>query len=279
MSEPLLCAAFEAARWVAARGARFAVVATSYDTGFEPLDRQVKGKLSQLERAFGPDGWTLWVVDDLPAELGFGDAVRSAAPLDPRLRVVSLPAKPRPGGLKGRGLVYGLAHALRDNALGAVAAVNLNLKVHAAFLGPGLRAVLSSAAAAALGTRHRREGGRAVGRGLLGELKSRAFNALTRALLPPLRGYRDTNAPIKVLSPGAARVVLQGAKIDGVTLDVEWLLLLLRAGVQPLRFPIAWEQRPGSHPPWHLAPACARDLLRLRARFVHRHEEVPCSLA
>lgn len=243
-----------------------AIVATSYDTAFEPIADQVRFKLGQLEALFAETAidWTLWIVDDLPAAQGFGTAVRSVE--SPRLRCIPLEStRKRRGGLKGRAVLDGMQAALEHTpGLAALAYVNLNLKVDARQLGAGLAAILGDTADIAIGSRAAADGGVVIGAGRLGRVKSKLFAGIARTALPPLKGYGDTNAPMKLFSANAARHLIAAARLDHVTLDVEWLTLAHAGGWRIARFPIGWVQRPGSRPPWHLVALSLRDVVRVR---------------
>jgi len=262
-----------------------AFVATSYDTAFEPVRDQVHARIEQLVDTYGVSSslrWALWIVDDLPAVRGFGEAVRSAFTRFPallqkgRLQVVQLErAASQPGGVKGTALLEGMRASLAAGPLDAVTYLNLNLKVNVRFSALGVREVVSHQADASVGTRAPNEGGAARGARISGVLKSRVFAALAHSLLPPLRSYPDTNAPLKVFSPNAAGELVRLARIPGVTLDCEWLVILDRLGLRVSRFPVVWEQRHGSHPPWHLALSSVVDLIRIRRHWLT--EENPCS--
>lgn len=260
---------------------RLAFVACSYDTDHEPLRDQLAARLDQLARAFPARryAWSLWVIDDLPPSRGFGERLRRVAseldlPAHASLHVVSLEgSQTSPAGCKGRALSEGFRRALEVEAAEAPEALvylNLNLKVDAREAALGVEAVLTGATEVAIGTRAPREGGQAIGRGVAGELKSRGFNALTRALLPQLRSYRDTNAPLKVLSRRAAELVVREARLAHVTLDCEWLLLFATHGLGVQTYPLTWRQRAGSRVPWHLTGQSLLDLIHLRRRFPGR---------
>lgn len=246
--------------------ARVAVVATSYDTDFEPIADQVRRKLVELDALFEGTAvaWSLWIVDDLPPAAGFGAAVRSVD--HPHLRCRPIRSRPpAPGGFKGRAVLDGMQAALdADPGLTALVYVNLNLKVDARQLGVGLRALIDDVADVAVGTRAPEDGGVVVGAGTLGRVKSRIFAGIARAALPPLAGYGDTNAPMKLFNAAAARFLLQVARLDHVTLDVEWLTAVHAGGWRVTRFAIGWQQRPGSSPPWHLVAMSMRDVARVR---------------
>lgn len=261
---PLIEAGLQAAQQ--APPGRLAVVATSYDTAFESIADQVRQKLAELDALFAGTAvdWTLWVVDDLPLAAGFGAAARTVE--HPRLRVVAMTEKaPRPGGLKGRAVLDGMRAALlTDVDLDAVIYVNLNLKVDARQVGVAAKALLEGSTDVAIGSRSPRDGGVALGAGELGRIKSRIFAGIARAVVPPLTGYGDTNAPLKGFSRAAAEHLLRVARLDHVTLDVEWLTVAHAGGWRVLRFAIGWRQRPGSHPPWHLIALSLRDVARVR---------------
>lgn len=256
-----------------------AVVACSYDTGFEPVADQVLGKIEQLTEAFGVDGpvsWSLWIVDDLPPEAAFTDAARAgfaaapAALLDQgRLHCVPMSTRPRqPGGLKGRALLDGMQAALdAEPALDAVVYVNLNLKVSAQHIATGLRVLLDGACDAAMGTRAPAHGGAVIGAGALGRFKSKVYSRLARALLPPLASHLDTNAPMKIFGRAAAEHLLARAEIDQVTMDCEWLMIMYEGGFRVAQWPVAWTQREGSRPPWGMIGLGVADLWRIRRRW------------
>ena len=173
----------------------------------------------------------------------------------------------RPGVSK-EGPALGIERILRERPqVDAVVYLNLNLKVHAALAAPGIAAVLAGRCAVAVGSRAEEDGGLVIGAGGLGRLKSRAYSRLARTLLPPLCGFIDTNAPVKIFNAQAARALVATAQIDEVTLDCEWLMIMHVQGFEMGRFPIAWVQREGSRPPWHLIPLSIRDLFRIRRRW------------
>ncbi len=258
---------------------RVAFVTCSYDTAFEPVTNQVEKKIEQLIDAYGLDGpvqWSLWVVDDLPAKEQFSAQVRAAfrsAPArlnkEKRLRLIRLRCRPpTPGGVKGQALLDGMATAvdmIKD--LSAIVYINLNLKVDVISSAIGLLFVLNGECDVAVGTRAPKEGGKAIGTGISGRLKSRGFNLITRSLLPELSDYYDTNAPLKIFSLEAARCLVENARLPWVTMDCEWLLLMHSYRFKVSKFPILWIQREGSIPPWHLAPKCFRDVLLVRHRW------------
>jgi hypothetical protein len=258
---------------------RVAFISCSYDTSFEPVEDQITEKVDQLIETFGLDEkihWSLWVVDDLPEEEGFGRAVQHGFSAlserlgsDSRLKLLKLKtAKPVAGGLKGRALLDGMEAALKnDPGLSAVVYINLNLKVDAGLSTLGLKQVLCDGFDAAIGTRSPEKGGLVIGRGIAGNLKSRVFNLLVRMLLPPIKTYYDTNAPMKVYNPAAAGLLVRSAVLPTVSMDCEWLMLLHLNGYQAACFPIAWVQRFGSRPPWYMILSCFRDVLKLRKRW------------
>jgi len=261
------------------RAKHVAFICCSYDTFFEPVESQIIKKVEQLEETFGMNGkirWSLWVVDDLPDEEGFGHAVRrgfnsvSDKPgIESRLKFVKMKtAKPVAGGLKGRALLDGMEAALKDDpCLSAIVYINLNLKVDAGLSARGLKEVLCEGFDAAIGSRVSGEGGAALGRGWAGNIKSRVFNLLVRKLLPPINCYYDTNAPMKVYTPAAAGLLVRYCGIPTVSMDCDWLMLLHLNGYDAIRFPIGWEQRPGSRPPWHMVLPCFMDVLKIRKRW------------
>jgi len=146
--------------------------------------------------------------------------------------------------------------------------LNLNLKVDAQLSSVGVEAVSTNEADVAVGSRAQNDGGLVVGAGALGRVKSRVYSRIARTALPTLAQYVDTNAPVKVFSAAAAAHLVQHARLDDVTLDCEWLLLSQTAGFRMCRFPIAWIQRTGSRPPWHLIALSLRDMWRLRRRWI-----------
>jgi len=256
-----------------------AFIACSYDTQFESIEMQLHEKVRQLADAYGLEGpvcWSLWLVDDLPDTAGFCRNIQNAFNSDPDLRILGsrlhllkmCSCKPCPGGLKGQALLDGMAAALRAQPdLDAVIYINLNLKVHAVFSAPGLLQMLRGTCDAAIGSRASMDGGLAVGAGWAGRLKSRGFNILVRKMLPQLAAYHDTNAPMKIFSPAAAWHLIRNARIPSVTMDCEWLLLLHNSSFSISCFPIVWEQRPGSRPPWHLSIKCLTEVYHVRKRY------------
>ncbi|MFN3197283.1 MAG: hypothetical protein ACE366_02525 [Bradymonadia bacterium] len=266
------------------RPVEIAVVACSYDTDFEPVAEQVLSKINEITDIFGPtEGpwgavrWSIWIVDDLPEDAHFADAVRAgfaAAPAtlltEDRLHCVPLTGGPRqPGGLKGRALLDGMQAAMSWKPdLDAVVYVNLNLKVNAQHMATGLRALLlDDVCDAAMGTRAPAHGGAVVGAGTLGRFKSKVYSRLARTLLPPLASHLDTNAPMKIFGNAAAHHLVSKARIDQVTMDCEWLMILNQGPFRVAQFPVAWIQRPGSHPPWGMIGLGVADLWRIRRRW------------
>ncbi|MEZ4466960.1 MAG: hypothetical protein R3F60_23550 [bacterium] len=255
-------------------GGDVAFVAASYDTAFEPIADQVAAKISQLQQILGrgPTArWRLVLVDDTPqpgpfaTEAAAGIA-RHAADAH-RAQLISLPGVGRTfEGLKGRALRAGFAEALRG-APAAVTYLNLNLKVDARLAALGLGPVLRGEVDAAIGSRAARDGGIVRGAGAPGRAKSRAYSRLARLALPPLAAFGDQNAPLKIFSPRAAALIVERGRIDRAAFDCEWLMLLHGAGLVSVRFPIAWVQRRGSHPPWHLVGPSLTDLARVRSRW------------
>jgi len=260
---------------VRAQSDAVAFVCCSYDTCFEPIGEQTRGRVAELASAFGTAArlrWSLWVVDDRPAPEAFGARVRegfAGAPIAAdRLHVVD-PEHPaiRSGRAKGLALLAGLRAALAATPdARALVAFNLNRKVDPVFAAPGIAAVLAARADVAAGSRAAADGGARRGAGPFGRAKSLAWLALVHRALPSLRGVRDPNAPMKVFSPGAARHLLANARAPGVALHVEWLALLLAAGLRLETFPVVWRQRAGSRPPWELAPGALAELARIRRR-------------
>ena len=255
---------------------RVAFIACSYDTSFESVQKQVVDKVEQLVKTYGLNGkvrWSLWLVDDLPGVACFSHAVQDGFNAvsnklgeEGRLKLIKIRSeKSMPSGLKGRALLDGMFAALEDDpGLAALVYMNLNLKVDACFSAEGLRKVLCEGFDAAIGTRYPEEGGMAMGRGMAGNMKSRVFNALVRLFLPPINCYYDTNAPLKIYSPSAAKMLVRFAKIHTVSMDSEWLMLLHLNGYKVARFPIVWAQRFGSRVPWHMIPSCIMDVLKIR---------------
>ncbi|MCP4716398.1 MAG: hypothetical protein GY868_14860 [Deltaproteobacteria bacterium] len=258
---------------------RVAFIACSYDTSFEPVEKQVIQKVEQLIETFGLDGkvrWSLWVVDDLPDDKAFGRAVRQgfnavSERIDIRNRLNLLKLKslrPIAGGLKGRALLDGMVAALEnDPDLAALVYINLNLKVGVDFSVRGLMQVLCEGFDAAIGTRYHGDGGVIVGRGLAGNIKSLVYNYLVRKLFPPINSYYDTNAPMKAFNPAAAGLLVRCSETPTVSMDPDWLLLLHLNGYKVSRFPVAWVQRSGSRPPWQMILPCFMDILKIRKRW------------
>ncbi len=278
MIAPYLQHAFEDARALKDKlgddALRVAVVTTSYDTGFESVEDQVVAKVHELTSAFGLDGpvrWSLWIVDDLPRKAGFSARIEAAfercAPVlrqQARLRCIPMTsAKPRKHGLKGRALLDGMKAALAERH-DAIVYVNLNLKVHAAQVATGLLRMVTGGWDACVGSRATIDGGTVVGAGKAGRAKSIGFNRLVRAAIPVLTRYKDTNAPLKIFGAEAAACIVAQSRIQTVTFDAEWLMILHEHGMSTALFPVIWVQRRGSRPPWTQIPACFMDVVRIR---------------
>ncbi|MEO1483815.1 MAG: hypothetical protein AAFU77_17030 [Myxococcota bacterium] len=251
-----------------ATGPRLAFVTCGYDTAFTSLERQVYRRLAQLHSTYHDLDWQLLIVDDMPFHYGLTLAAHRAADrlgLREKLRILDYEgARFEDGREKGAALMQGMRELQRTGDVDALVYLNLNLKVHAALSATGVRRVVCEGHGAAIGTRSPEEDGWTRGAGTLGRSKSRVFNALVAGMLPEIGRYRDTNAPLKVFGPRAIEVLCEGSRSSHITMDCEWLLLLHREGLDPVRFPIVWTQAPGSHPPWHRVPASALDVFRLR---------------
>ncbi len=240
-----------------------AFVACSYDTAFEPVETQVRTKLDEISGAL--DDFTFVIVNDAHDQPRFARAVLSVD--DPRVRLISL-GEPAIGrwGMKGRALRIGLDAALQSTP-DYVAYLNLNLKVHAGQVAAGLEAMERHGWDAAFGSRDRADGGKRLGAGAVGALKSALFSGFARAALPPVRPYRDANGPLKIFRPAAARAIADAAISDGAFFDCEWLTLLRESTYAVGVFPIEWTQRAGSKPPWHLVGHSVVGVLRTRRRL------------
>jgi hypothetical protein len=248
---------------------RLAVVACSYDTGFEDVAGQTREKLAQLERVFPAGGAVearLLLVDDGGG--AFADAARSAAgAADIPVEVHGLTTGGSGAwGAKGLALREGFVRSLAGGA-DFVAYVNLNLKAHAAQLATGLRRLVDDHLDAAIGSRAAGDGGAQAGAGPLGVLKSRVYARVAHAAFPELALFADTNGPMKIFTPRAARALVRRARIPGAGLDVEWLMILHAHRYAMGRFPLHWRQRAGSRPPWSLTPEMVRDLARVRRAY------------
>ncbi|MEL6548065.1 MAG: hypothetical protein AAFQ82_25795 [Myxococcota bacterium] len=268
----LLRRALESARTLNGADRPLTFVTCGYDTTFADLEQQVYRKLAQIQATYHDAlPWRLLIVDDLPHRHRLSDAAQRAARrlgVADRLLLEDANA-PRleDGRHKGASLIQGFQSALGDRPETTIVYVNLNLKVHAGFSAPGVLRVWNEGHDAAIGTRAREEGGYVRGAGRLGRAKSAGFNSLVASVLPAIGRYRDTNAPMKVFSPRAAALLASEAVNSHITMDVEWLLLLHREGMDPVRYPVVWTQRPGSRPPWNRVPASAFDVLKMRSRF------------
>lgn len=280
--EPFLAEAWRSSRRLLARAEplELHVVLTSYDTSFEPIAAQVATKLEELRSVFpahGPVNVHVRIVDDASAKSTFGrevDRAFAAARRGPAagMELVREPlfyGSPGPWGRKGLALREGFLSAL-DAGADVVVYANLNLKVHAAQIATGLALLVDGALDAAIGSRADDDGGRAVGRNRLGELKSDLYSQAVHAVFPELAGYRDQNAPLKLFSRRAARVICERARIDDLAHDVEWLLFLEEAGLAIGRFPILWQQRRGSRPPFGAIGSMLNDLRGLRRATRHQ---------
>lgn len=265
-----------------------ALVTCSYDTAFEPVAAQVEGKVEELLSVFplmGPLRFSLLVVNDAQprrreafargVEEGFRRCPRALQDEGRLLLRPLLTGTPGRFGLKGLALREGMLRAL-SRSPDVVGYVNLNRKVHAAQVATGLRALLDDGLDAAIGSRAAIDGGAQEGAGALGRLKSRVYNRLARSALPPLMGFLDTNAPMKLFRREAAKAVATCARLDGVSFDCEWLMILHEHGFRMGRFPVRWVQRRGSRPPWPVVASMVGDLARLRrawhAGCLHREE-------
>ena len=248
-------------------GMHLAVCTTAYDTGHESVALQVQRKIEGLRSIFPEGQWSFYVASESPeftaaVEQGVADAGSAET------HIVLFTRRHR-GDTKG----LGLRHALRAAMTGAgrmqadaLAYINLNLKVDARYLADALAPIARGDADVVVGTRAPSEGGEATGQGTLGLAKSRAWSALARAMVPSLAGFADPNAPLKVMTRAACQVVLEGARVDGVGLDAEWLCLWQATGQRMIKVPIVWTQRPGSSPPWHLIPEMLLSLAYTRWR-------------
>jgi hypothetical protein len=249
-----------------------AFVATSYDTGFEPVAQQTEGKLEELAGIFPlTDGvrWTLTVVNDAPTARAaeFDDGVRSAqdrSALADHLRLERLPAAHDSAwGMKGRALRHGF-EVLLDERPDVLVYLNLNLKVHAAQAASGLRRLVQDQLGAAIGSRAFADRGRSLGAGWLGRTKSQAWVEMVHGALPELLDFGDVSGPMKLLRREAAQVLVDEATVDGAGFDCEWLALLRSHGFELGRFPLLWVQREGSRPPFELVSEMVRELRNIR---------------
>lgn len=240
------------------------VCTSTYDTAHESVADQVAGKWAELRAAFPPGGLVRPAL--LIASDGGAAFEREAQRGDPATRVVAVPA----GGLavttKGRALRTALSVGLGD-APDALVYVNLNLKVDARNLAPALVPFAAGDADVVCGSRAPEDGGAALGNGPLGAAKSRVWSNLARTVLPQLAAFHDPNAPLKLMSPAAARIIVDEGRVDGLGFDAEWLCLWLAHGLRIARVPIVWTQRAGSRPPWELVPEMLVSLALTRLRF------------
>ncbi len=258
-------------------GLELAFVACSYDTAHEAIDAQIDEKLRQLVDVFPTDGpvrFSLTIVDDTPPDSAFGAGVERGFARAPRalldegrLTAAQLPGGgPAMWGRKGAALRAGMDTALLRSP-DVIVYVNLNLKVDARQAATGLVEMLSSQADVVVGTRARGEGGLALGAGALGRAKSVAWSRLVQGALPALGDLQDQNAPLKLFSPVAARAIVAQGAVEGVGFDPEWLAICVRGGLSIRRFPVVWEQRAGSRPPWGLVPGMVKDLVKVVRRL------------
>ncbi len=248
-----------------------AVCTCSYDTAHESVADQVETKIADLRAALvnADPRVSLFITDD-PSRPGFAAAAREGARRAGGELVLVPPSVSSSRGGKGHALRTALAAALATTPTpGAFVYVNLNLKVPARFIAAAL--AQASGVDVVVGSRSPHDGGSARGQGALGMLKSRVWSSLARAALPQLAGPRpsfwDPNAPLKLMSEAAARLIVDEGRIDGVGFDAEWLCLWLRAGLRVEVIPIVWEQRAGSRPPWGLVPEMLLELAATRRRL------------
>ena len=245
----------------------FHVVACSYDTDFESIETQIERKCAEIESVFSqPETISIvfHLIDDTPEErimqAGFSPSLIRVH----RHRLETQKAPDR-WGLKGLALREGFVRALSQEGE-AFAYINLNLKAHAAQLATAFRTLYDENAMVAVGSRAARDGGQQAGAGTLGKLKSRVYNRLVVAAFSELAPYRDTNGPMKVFKRDGAKALVKHARVDDVGLDVEWLMIWIRAGFEIKRFSLLWQQREGSHPPWSKTALMLSDLARLRKK-------------
>lgn len=246
----------------------FHVVACSYDTDFEPLGTQIEKKCAEIESVFShPETIevVLHLVDDT-LDAGIMNAEFKTRFVKVRRYPLQTRCPSDRWGLKGLALREGFVHALAEKG-DAFAYINLNLKAHAAQLATAFRVLFDERVCVALGSRAYVDGGEQAGAGALGKFKSRVYNKIAVAAFDELKAYKDTNGPMKVFNERAARALVRHARINDVGLDVEWLMIWLRAGCKVKRFGLYWQQRAGSHPPWSKTAMMLADLARLRRHF------------
>lgn len=261
---------------------RCVVVCCLYDTAFEDLSMQVEAKLRQVHQCFAgwPQfDWALLVVDDdgrHEAEIraAFERVQRSLACPESACRRLSLPSvvdidlsiqRDR----KGLALLRGF-QSLISEGWELFLYVNLNLKVHFSQAALLIERVLQSQKPV-FGTRAFSEGGGVYGAGGLGRLKSVVYNQILACLLPPLAGFMDTNAPMKLLPRAALKHLLRVARVEDVSFDSEWCLALLEGGFDIETQGVVWQQRAGSQPPWDAVLRVLASVFKQRQRWLRGH--------
>lgn len=247
------------------------VVTSTYDTAHEPLALQLADRVHGL-RAFAP-GRVFVAGPQPPLTAGMRELAPDVAV---HVRVVAVAAHtPR-----GAAVRAALAAALAESDADSFAMMNLNRKVAMRDLERAASVRARTGCDVVVGSRRPGDGGRAEGRGALGDLKSAAWSAVVASLLPALAGVRDPSAPLKLMNRRAAALVVEHATVDGIAFDVDWLALWIAAGLTLEVTPIRWSQAPGSRPPWGAVLAMVRDVARLRtgrraAETSSRRTEVP----
>lgn len=209
-----------------------------------------------------PDRWGEWeliVVDD-----GSTDATakiaQEAASEEPRIQVVSSETN------RGKG------NALR---LGVLASYGSRVLVTDADLATPVEELErleseleASGAAAAIGSRAHPDARIEVHQRRTREWLGRMGNRLIRAVAVP--GIRDTQCGFKLFDGDKARAAFADSRLDGWGIDVEILRFFRRRDWPVTEVPVRWSHQAGSK----VRPAdygkVLLELLRLRARAVHR---------
>lgn len=252
---------------------RLAICTTGYDTAHESVADQVQTKIADLCAALDHQNVEISVfIGDDGSDPFFAPAARAGAARIPEVPTLIVPTtSTSTRGRKGKALRAALAAAVSSTPTpDAFVYLNLNLKVPARCVAAAVTRARAHRSLGGVdvvvGSRSPRDGGTAKGTGAIGALKSRVWSSVAHAALPQLRTFADPNAPLKLMSERAARMIVSEGNIDGVGFDAEWLCLWLRAGLRVATIPMVWEQRAGSRPPWELVPEMLSELAQTRRK-------------
>lgn len=208
--------------------------------------------------------WEVIVVDDGSTD-ATADAVRAAAAVEPRIRLLGPPSGPAP--LPPFTANHGKGHAVR---LGVLASRGRRVLVTDADLATPIEELallhdrLDAGCAAAIGSRARTGARIEVPQHPLRQWLGRAGNRAIRALAVP--GVDDTQCGFKLFDGDRARTVFGRSRVDGWGIDVEILRMFQEARWPVAEVPVRWAHQPGSKVRPLDYPAVLLELLRLRTR-------------